>query len=207
MKVINIFFIIISIFYIISCNDKNDKSQVFWVRVNILKELKYSHIMVNGISYEENKELREEYTKNTNIYMFEPDSPTAIFDYFFFKFPSNYTVDDLKDYKIEIKDNDKIIWTGVAYNENDFSKCGFYQMKDEPSKDKIKEISIHFIEKDKNGKLLLEGKYYSNGEGSLICNSNDNKQNKVMISINLANNTFDDNYIEKINDIDVDNGR
>jgi hypothetical protein len=201
MKIKILFLLLLVFSFLYSCSNE-DKDKEFWVVVQVLKELKYQNLTVNNITYDENKEAREEYTKKTPIHMFDPDN--SEFTMFFMKLSEDFAIDDLKDYKIEIKNNDEIIWTDFAYNENEFSKCGFYQMKDEPDKDKIKEILFSFIEKDVNSNLILEGKYYSDIDNNLICDG-ENPDNNVMIAINVANNVFMDYLMDSVNDIELFN--
>jgi len=195
--------IIISVFYIISCDTEKDNNKYFWLSFSINKDLNYDNITVNNIKESEDQKM--EYLEDKGISIEYWRSSFEQYNMIFLKFSSMMKINDLKNYKIEIKNNDNIIWTGFAYNENDFSECGFYQMKDEPNKDKIRDISFYFIEKDEDNKLVLGSNYYIGKNNSSLCEE-DSKQNEVMISVNIANNVFDNDYIVKINDINVDNG-
>ena len=203
MKIFKIMFPLL-ILFLVSCENEQGENEkrYFWIRVKILKELKYENITINGIDSEKNKILIDEYIKDKGYnknkkYYFMMQFKR--FDVFFLKFSKETRIEDLKDYKIEIKSDNKLIWKGVAYNEDDFSSCGFYQMKDELYLDKITGVLFHFIEK-KDNYLKLEGKYYSD----LECN---HKSDKVMIAINIANNSFNNDLITKINNIDINNSR
>ncbi len=199
MKFISFLILILPIFQIISCNNEENHKKHFWIELSINKNLNYKDLTVNNIKNNDNETLIKEYLKEKNIsevnfYDFRKNVNTLLI-----KLPLYISSNELKKFKIELKSNTTTIWQDYAFKNDIFSKENFYQMKDEPCKDKLTDLHIN-ITQNKNNNLKSE--YYYTIDYN--CKTKIN-HDKIVIAVNIANNFLNDDPIVKINDIKINN--
>ncbi len=168
--------ILLSIF-LFSCSDESDKKYPIYINVGVLKEWNMPNLKVNGETFESNTPIRKEffkilYEKSNNKSRVSPESIEASYTKFFYNYyikTDKYNLEDLKDLKITVENENNILWEKDVYTGFELSPCGFYELTKEPDFNRIWVISFGFT--DKNNFNNEYETYYSLDNNYSICAS------------------------------------